>query len=109
MDKAAPQKPHSKHTGRENWSRMLDNPFLSEKYKQEIVATHHGNLAKRFIEGLFAPVGVGSFDYDSTIHGLKHIDLISMRSIFFGVDFGWTNPSAIVAVGFDNDNCAYTS
>src|SRR5665647_1391557 len=88
------------------WS-TLDNPYLTEKYKQEIVATHHGNLAKRFIEGLFAPIGVGSFDYDSTIHEFKHIDLTTMRSIIFGVDFGWTNPSAIVVVGFDNDNRAY--
>lgn len=75
---------------------MHDNPYLSEKYKQEIVATHHGNLAKRFIEGLFTPLGVGSFDYDSTVHELKHIDLTTMRTIVFGVDFGWTNPSAIV-------------
>jgi phage terminase large subunit len=88
------------------WS-MLDNPFLSEKYKQEIVATHRGNSAKRYIEGLFAPVGAGSFDYDSTIHELKNIDLTTMRTIVFGVDFGWTNPSAIVAVGYDNDDRAY--
>lgn len=88
------------------WS-MLDNPFLTEKYKQEIVATHHGNLAKRFIEGLFAPVGVGSFDYNSTIHELKHIDLGIIHNIVYGMDFGWTNQNAIVAVGFDNDNRAY--
>lgn len=67
---------------------MLDNVFLSEKYKQEIVDTHRGNSGKRFIEGLFAPFGVGSFDYDSTVHELKHIDLTTMRSIIFGVDFG---------------------
>ena len=61
------------------------------------MATHHGNLAKRFVEGLFAPVGVGSFDYDSSIHELKHIDLTTMRSIILGVDFGWTPPSALLS------------
>jgi len=88
------------------WS-MLDNTFLPEKYKQEIIATHHGNLAKRFIDGLFAPVGIGSFDYDSIIHERKYIELSTLRSVVYGVDFGWTNPSAIVAVGFDGDGCAY--
>ena len=36
------------------WS-MLDNNYLSKQYKQEILATHHGSLAKRFIDGLFVP------------------------------------------------------
>jgi Terminase large subunit, T4likevirus-type, N-terminal len=89
------------------WS-MLDNSFLPEKYKQEILATHHGALAKRFVEGLFAPVGTGSFDYDSTIHEFSQQlqpDLI--QSVIYGCDFGWTNPSAIVCVGFDGDGRAY--
>jgi phage terminase large subunit len=89
------------------WS-MLDNIYLPEVYKKEILATHHGALAKRFIDGLFAPVGTGSFDYNSTIHEfnplLKYVDF---KSIVYGVDFGWTNPSAIICVGFDYDNRAY--
>ncbi len=88
------------------WS-MLDNIYLPEAYKQEILATHHGSLAKRFVDGLFAPVGTGSFDYDSTIHELTQIDSKLIRDIVYGVDFGWTNPSAIVVVGFDNDKRAY--
>ncbi len=88
------------------WS-MLDNSFLPEKYKQEIIATHHGNLAKRFIDGLFAPVGIGSFDYDSVIHERKYVELSTLQSVVYGVNFGWTNPSAIVAVGFDSDGRAY--
>lgn len=88
------------------WS-MLDNPFLPEKYKQEILATHHGSLAKRFVDGLFAPAGIGSFDYDSTIHEMRDIQHDKVRDVIYGVDFGWTNPSAIVAVGFDNDGRAF--
>lgn len=87
------------------WS-MLDNIYLSEKYKAEIVATHHGNLAKRFIDGLFAPIGVGSFEFDSTIHEVKAFPQDNIRQVIYGVDFGWTNPSAIVAVAFDADNRA---
>lgn len=88
------------------WS-MLDNIHLTENYKQEIVATHHGSLAKRFIEGLFAPAGVGSFDYDSTTHELSKVPADTTKLVVYGVDFGWTNPSAIVAIGFDNDDRAY--
>ena len=86
---------------------MLDNVHLSEKYKQEILATHHGALAKRFVEGLFAPVGTGSFDYDSTIHEFKQLQPEIIQQVIYGVDFGWTNPSAIVCVGFDRDGRAY--
>jgi hypothetical protein len=88
------------------WS-MLDNIYLPELYKQEILATHHGNLAKRFVEGLFAPIGTGSFDYDSTIHELKTVNKLLIRDVVYGVDFGWTNPSAIIVIGFDGDNRAY--
>lgn len=87
------------------WS-MLKNPHTTQKYKDEVVATHHGSLGKRFVEGLFAPVGTGSFNFDSTVHEIKEMPT-SLRSTVYGVDFGWTNPSAVVAVGFDGDDRAY--
>jgi hypothetical protein len=86
---------------------LWDNPHTSERYKQEIVASHHGSLAKRFIDGKFAPAGTGSFNFDSTIHEIKTVDMNRIRTVVYGVDFGWTNPSCIVAIGFDNDNRAY--
>jgi phage terminase large subunit-like protein len=86
---------------------LWDNPHTSDRYKKEIVASHHGSLAKRFIEGKFAPAGTGSFDYDSQIHEVENTDRIHFNKIIYGVDFGWTNPSAIVAVGFDGDGRAY--
>jgi len=88
------------------WS-MLENIHLTETYKQEMLATHHGSLAKRFVEGLFAPAGIGSFDFDSTIHELKNICNVDIREVVYGVDFGWTNPSAVICVGFDYDDRAY--
>ncbi len=54
---------------------------ISKKSLQLTMAT----LAKRFIEGLFAPVGIGSFDYDSTIHELKYIELSTLKSVVYGV------------------------
>lgn len=85
-----------------------DNPHTSLRYKQEVKASHHGSLAKRFIEGLFAPAGTGSFEFDSTIHELPNLlNREILRDVIYGVDFGWTNPSAIIAIGFDNDDRAY--
>jgi len=86
---------------------LWDNPHTSERYKQEIVASHHGSLAKRFIEGRFAPAGMGSFDFDSTIHEFKQVVRDKIKQVVYGVDFGWTNPSAIICIGFDNDDRAY--
>ena len=88
------------------WS-LYDNPYLPEIYKRDITASHTGNLAKRFIEGLFAPAGVGSFDFDSTVHEVKQVEKQTVKVVVYGVDFGWTNPSAIVCVGFDGDDRAY--
>jgi len=86
---------------------LWDNPHTPERYKREIVASHHGSLAKRFIEGKFAPAGTGSFDFDSTIHEVGDTSRIHFTKILYGVDFGWTNPSAIIAVAFDGDDRAY--
>jgi len=88
------------------WS-LDDNPHTSLRYKEEVKASHHGSLAKRFIEGLFAPAGMGSFEFDSTTHEIKTFDKNQIRTIVYGVDFGWTNPSAVVAVAFDGDDRAY--
>ncbi len=90
------------------WS-MLRNPHTPQKYKDEVVRTHTGSRGKRFVEGLFAPVGTGSFDFDSTIHVLKELPTTHgwIRNVDYGVDFGWTNPAAIVAILYDGDDRAF--
>ena len=102
------------------WS-MLQNIHLTDAYKQEMVASHHGSQAKRFIEGLFAPIGTGSYDYNSITHEVlikdgwitrkcdntKLLMLNDLSTIVYGVDFGWTNPSAVACIGFDGDDRAY--
>ena len=86
---------------------MPANIHLPRKYIDEILATHHGSLASRFVHGLFATAGSGSFSFDSTVHLLKNIPAETVKYVVYGVDFGWTNPSAIVCVGFDGDERAY--
>jgi phage terminase large subunit len=48
-------------------------------------------------------VGTGSFPFDSSIHIRENPDKRLFREIRNGVDFGWTNPSAIVVVAYDYD------
>jgi len=84
-----------------------DNIHLPPDYIEGIKATHHGGLAERFIYGRFAAVGAGTVPFDYTKHVIKTLDLSKLTQIVYGVDFGWTNPSCILAVGFDNDGRAY--
>jgi len=83
------------------WS-IFDNPFLPKAYIDSMVQSHTGGLAERFIYGRFASVGAGSFAFDSAVHVQERLDFKSL-SITYGVDFGWTNPSAIIVEGFDGD------
>jgi len=89
------------------WSVHDNKENLPNGYIEELVRSHTGNLARRFIEGKFAPIGAGSFDFDSETHEVKVIDREILRQIVYGVDFGWTNPSCIVAIGLDGDRRAY--
>ena len=83
------------------WS-IYDNPTLPPQFLRQIERSHHDSLAERFIYGRFAVAGVGSFGFDATIH-VREIDPRLLKEIRYGVDFGWTNPTAIVALGYDGD------
>lgn len=86
---------------------VFGNTHTSNEYKQDIIRGHTGNLADRFIFGKFAPVGVGSFNFDQRIHMLDNIDLNIIRSYVCGCDFGWTNETAVLVLGIDGDGRVY--
>lgn len=86
---------------------LLDNEEnLPEGYVENMLRTHPGALGDRFIKGLFVNLGAGSFKFDYTVHVLDKINQ-SMRRMFYGIDWGWTNPACILAVGLDYDGRAY--
>lgn len=90
------------------WS-IHDNPHLTEDYIRDIVRSHHGGLAERFIWGRFAAVGAGTIPFDYTIHVVtpeKFRRNIIIKWLY-GVDFGWSNPSCILVIGLDRDGRAY--
>ena len=88
------------------WS-IFDNPTLPDSFKDEIVKTHTGGLADRFIHGRFATVSSGSFPFDTTKHIKELPDKSLIEKVRYGVDFGWSNPSAIIANAFDPDGRGY--
>lgn len=88
------------------WS-IADNPYLPATYIEEIKRSHHGGLAERFVHGRFAAVGAGTIPFDAEIHVLSTIYFDTLKWICYGVDIGWTNPSCILAVAWDNDDRAY--
>jgi len=87
---------------------LHDNPYLPEDYIRDIERDHSKpGLRERFVYGRFAAVGAVTMPFDSTIHEISTVDKDRIKYVTYGVDFGWTNPSAIVAVGFDGDGRAY--
>ncbi len=87
---------------------LYDNRVnLPPDYISQIEQGHTGGLAERFIYGRFAAVAEGAFGFDASKHVVDEVDLDRIRVWVYGVDFGWTNPAAIVAVGFDGDGRAY--
>jgi hypothetical protein len=87
------------------WS-IFDNPTLSKEFIAEVVRTHNGGLADRFIFGRFATVASGSLPFDSSKH-VRELEKPLINQMRYGVDFGWSNPSAIVANAFDPDGRGY--
>jgi len=87
---------------------LYDNKdYVPKEYIDSLVRRHTGTYAKAFIYGLFTELGFGSFAYDGTIHKLDNIDMNCIKEVNYGVDFGWTNETAIVAIGYDGDDRAY--
>lgn len=89
---------------------IFDNPFLPKHYIDEIKRSHveGTGLYNRFVLGLFAAVAAGTFDFDSSFHVLKKMPAKdAMKEFIAGVDWGWSNPSAILAIGLDYDDRAY--
>jgi len=70
-------------------------------------------MADVFIYGRFAHIGIGSFDFDYTRHVIAEKNCpyphlpSEFNTIIGGIDWGWTNPAAIVIWGFDSDGRAF--
>lgn len=87
---------------------LLDNrDNLPASFVENILRTHTGALGDRFVKGLFVALGMGSFPFDYSLHVVETVDRTKIKQMIYGVDWGWTNPAAIVAVGIDYDGRAF--
>lgn len=88
---------------------------LPKGYIENVERRHTGGLADRFIWGRFAAVAEGVFEFDYTVHVFQtedpgernYVDPSIIRRMVYGVDWGWSSPAAIMAVGLDGDGRAY--
>lgn len=97
---------------------------LPPGYVDEVVRAHTGGEYDRFILGLFAAVAEGILRFDYSKHVVHEyetggetwlvdesnepiIPLSAIRSYNYGHDFGWTDPAAQIAIGWDGDRRAY--
>lgn len=86
----------------------FDNPFTPEEYKQNLRSQLAGKFARQELYGDF--VGFEGQVYDNFRHSI-HIHKIpetrKFKKIIAGADFGFTNPTAALIVGLDNDDRVY--
>jgi len=89
---------------------------LGASYVESVKRSHTGGLYDQFVLGLFAEIAGASFKYNVVIHtdGYNWIERNEVfapsfepRQIGYGVDFGWTAPSSVLAGWFDGDGRAY--
>jgi len=84
---------------------LYDNAAnLPPGFVEEMERTHTGVLFDRYVLGKFVDAALGSWAFDYSVHVEQfwEPDLENCK-VVYGVDFGWTNPSAVVAVAFDGD------
>ena len=83
---------------------------LPAGYIEAVKRAHTGCLYSRFVDGFFATTEGLTFNFDYSLHVQGYREPLSRdRRVEYGVDFGWTNPTAIVVVLFDNDGRAFVS
>jgi len=86
-------------------ARTADNPHLSPEYLESLKASFTGRFAQQELEAQF--VGFDNLvypEFDASIHVWpRPVELSRFREVVGGIDFGYTNPTAMLAVGVDGD------
>ena len=88
-------------------AKTRENPYLPKEYIDTLVGEYVGIFAKQELEGEF--VGLEGVVYPAFSRNTHIIDTkdIEIKEHKYGVDFGFSNPSVIIDIGFDYDGRAY--
>ena len=83
----------------------MDNPYTSESYKQTLLNTYSGIFREQEIYGKFVSARGNVYPMFSRKHHIADCEKERNRIVRFiaGVDFGFTNPAVILAIGIDGD------
>jgi len=91
--------------------RFDDNIALDDNYKNIIYGTNKTDAQiEAFIEGKWSSMGTGTYKFDHNRHviddkGLPHPDQV--KTVVYGVDWGYVHPFVILAIIIDTEDRAY--
>ena len=84
----------------------LDNPYTPDEYKQNLLDTYSGKFAKQEIYGEFT--GFEGLVFNNFSRNTHIVDTApEMQEYIISFDWGFTNPTAGLVIGFDYDGRAY--
>jgi len=82
-----------------------ENPYLPEGFIEDLEASYSGIFARQEIEGEFVGAeGRVYREFDRSIHVRPIPADKRFKEVLAGVDWGFTNPAVILAIGVDSDN-----
>ncbi len=80
-------------------ARTWENPYLPRDYVEDLRASYEGEVARQELEGEFvAYEGLVYSEFDREKH-LRPAPSGSPKRVVAGLDWGYTNPSALVVLG----------
>lgn len=86
-----------------------DNIHLEQEYVDDIKASHQGLFYRRFILGEWCAAEGAIFDmFDRSRHVVDILPPIT-RWLALGVDYGTSNPTHAILIGFGSDGCLYAA
>lgn len=88
-------------------ARTQDNRFLDPEFVRDLEDSYTGDFARQELVGEFVSFeGLIYDEFRRDVH-IWRGPLPELRDIAIGVDEGYTNPSILLAIGFDSDGRAY--
>ncbi len=86
--------------------RSCDNPYFPKEEYERVKATMDGRTFRRRYDGLFEKME-GLVYEDFGTHNVIEPKIINFKEVICGIDWGFTNQTAIAVIGIDNDNTFY--
>lgn len=86
-----------------------DNPFLSDEFVRQLKKEYQGVWHDRYIKGLWVLAEGLVYDmFDTDKHVIKSLpEEVSIRRSWVGVDYGTSNATAFVLIGYGSDGNLY--